>query len=161
MFCKGMLAASVIIAEAERAVATASGSPTACADGACTVCLNDDPPPIQSGCACRGDAGLAHVECLAEAAEHRSRLVNGRTPPTYRGWWECGTCKTDFTGAMQVGLAMTWWSKAQRLAFKQARFCAENDQWWCAGHNLALALKSHSMDSKAETISRCTVKPLR
>jgi hypothetical protein len=39
--------------------------------GACIICLsNGDPLPIQSGCACRGDAGLAHVECRAEAAAH-------------------------------------------------------------------------------------------
>ena len=26
---------------------------------ACIVCLDSDPPPIQSGCACRSDTGLA------------------------------------------------------------------------------------------------------
>jgi hypothetical protein len=40
-------------------VATASASD----DGVCIICLDDDSPPIQSGCACRGNAGLAHVEC--------------------------------------------------------------------------------------------------
>ncbi len=32
----------------------------------CIVCLDSDPPPIQSGCACRSDTGLAHVGCLIE-----------------------------------------------------------------------------------------------
>ena len=36
--------------------------------GACIICLDTSPPPIQSGCACRGDGGLAHVDCLVELA---------------------------------------------------------------------------------------------
>lgn len=35
----------------------------------CIICVGDDPQHTQS--ACRGDAGLAHVECRAEAAVHR------------------------------------------------------------------------------------------
>jgi hypothetical protein len=34
----------------------------------CIICLDSDPPPIQSGCACRSDSGLAHVDCLIEKA---------------------------------------------------------------------------------------------
>ncbi len=30
--------------------------------------LDTSPPPIQSGCACRGDSGLAHIACLVQAA---------------------------------------------------------------------------------------------
>ena len=39
----------------------------------CTICLDDgdDPLPMQRGCACRGDAGLAHVACQATAATHK------------------------------------------------------------------------------------------
>ena len=36
--------------------------------GACIICLDTSPPPIQSGCACRGDSGLAHIACLVQAA---------------------------------------------------------------------------------------------
>ena len=35
--------------------------------GACYICLDTSPPPIQSGCACRGGSGLAHIACLARA----------------------------------------------------------------------------------------------
>jgi len=36
----------------------------------CTICLDggDEPLPIQGGCGCRGDAGLAHVACQAGVA---------------------------------------------------------------------------------------------
>ena len=71
--------------------------------GACFVCLEASPPPIQMGCACRGDAGLAHIGCLIQAAA--SRAAHGRNA----GWWQCSTCKQRFTGAMQIGLAEGWW----------------------------------------------------
>ena len=61
-------AAATVTAEAA-ASAGASADPEV--NGTCTICLDNDPLPIQSGCACRGDAGLAHVECRAEAAAHR------------------------------------------------------------------------------------------
>jgi hypothetical protein len=36
----------------------------------CIICLDTSPPPtgIKSGCACRGDSGLAHIACLVQAA---------------------------------------------------------------------------------------------
>jgi hypothetical protein len=36
--------------------------------GVCIIRLDSDPPPIQSGCACRSDGGLAHVEYLIAKA---------------------------------------------------------------------------------------------
>ena len=72
---------------------------------ACIVCLDSDPLPIQSGCACRSDTGLAHVGCLIEKAvaqqRHRGNAV----------WRECQTCEQQFTRAMQTGLAEAWWSR--------------------------------------------------
>jgi hypothetical protein len=69
-------------------------SSSAEAECICIFCLDSDPPPIQSGCACRSDSGLAHLECLIEKAvvqqAHRGAEV----------WWKCQTCGQDFTGAM-------------------------------------------------------------
>ena len=80
----------------------------------CIVCLDSDPPPIQSGCACRSDTGLAHVGCLIEKAvmqqPHRGYVV----------WWECQTCGQPFTGAMQMGLAEAWWSRVWDEAERRA-----------------------------------------
>ena len=57
-------------------MASAGIKPRECA---CIVCLDSDPPPIQSGCACRSDTGLAHVGCLIEKAvvqqPHRGNKV--------------------------------------------------------------------------------------
>ena len=65
----------------------------------CTICLDggDEPVPIQRGCACRGDAGLAHTACLAEVAARKAGGV-------HEGWFECPTCGQAYTGAMGLGL---------------------------------------------------------
>ena len=51
----------------------------------CIIRLDSDPPPVQSGCACRSDTGLAYVGCLVEKAvvqqPHRGNAV----------WWKCQT----------------------------------------------------------------------
>ena len=68
----------------------------------CTICLDASPPPMQSGCACRGDGGLAHVECRIKSAvaqeEHRGD----------EAWMRCLTCTGYFTGPMRTGLAEAW-----------------------------------------------------
>jgi hypothetical protein len=116
--------------------------------GPCTICLDSDPPPIQSGCACRGDSGLAHVECRAEAAAHRMKnncAIDGTCPVD--GWHTCGTCKTFFTGAMKVGLAEAWWSRVQHLP-------EEDEQRLGAGTFLAISLAAEGKNAEAETVYR-------
>ena len=67
--------------------------------GACIICLDTSPPPIQSGCACRGDSGLAHTACLVQAAASQQAQRGSGV------WQKCQTCKQRYTGAMQTGLA--------------------------------------------------------
>ena len=59
----------------------------------CIVCLrvDSDPPPIQSGCACRSDTGLGHVGCLIE------RAVAQQPQRGSAVWWECQTRGQQFT----------------------------------------------------------------
>jgi hypothetical protein len=102
-------------------MASAGIAPHACV---CLVCLDSDPPPIQSGCACRSDTGLAHVGCLVEKAV----VQHPQQPEWHRGkkvWWECQTCGQQFTGAMQTGLAEARWSRVCDEAEESAeRLCA-------------------------------------
>jgi hypothetical protein len=35
-------------------------------------------------------------------------------------WWKCSTCKKDFSGAMQLGLAEAWRSILERLSKEDA-----------------------------------------
>ena len=66
-------------------------------DLGCRICLDSegDPKPIQCGCACRGEAGLAHIECNIVAAEHFSTGF-------HKGWYHCSTCNQDYTGEMHL-----------------------------------------------------------
>ncbi len=99
----------------------ASTEPT----GACIICLDSDPPPIQSGCACRSDGGLAHVECL---------IAKAVAQQPHRGdemWWECQTCTQEFTGAIRTRLGEAWMSRMSDQA-------EENLERLDAAYNLAI-----------------------
>jgi tetratricopeptide (TPR) repeat protein len=66
------------------------------------------------------------------------------------GWWKCGTCGQNFTGAMQLGLAEAWWSSAHRLP-------NENELRSAAANNLANALYAQGRYGEAETMYRETL----
>ena len=88
----------------------------------CSICLdNDGPPlPIQGGCGCRAEAGCAHVACRVQAAEHQGLGFHA-------GWYTCTTCKQQYTGAMQLGLAEALWERHRRKpARNQDRLAAQN-----------------------------------
>ena len=106
----------------------------------CTICLGggDDPVPIQRGCACRGDAGLAHVACLAEAA---ARQQTG----FHDGWETCPTCGQKYTGAMALGLA--------RRAMSKMRTRRRGDTHrLAAANNLGEVLRSVGMFAEAASV---------
>lgn len=67
--------------------------------GECVICLESGPPPVQSGCGCRGDAGLAHAACLIQKA------VAQRANRGPGAWTRCQTCRQEFAGAMGLVLA--------------------------------------------------------
>jgi tetratricopeptide (TPR) repeat protein len=121
---------------------THAGGSSAKGASVCTICLDvGDPPPIQSGCGCRGDAGLAHVGCRAEAAAHKFRGSYDLS-----GWQECNTCGQTFSGPMGLGLAETCWSKAQVLD-------EEHDERQVAG--LLLASRLYELGRYAEVEAKC------
>ena len=109
---------------------------------ACCICLdNDGPPlPIQCGCGCREEAGCAHLACKIAYAKHQD--------PGYRkGWYECPTCKQDYTGAMRRGLAEALWTQLQgRPAEDVHRLCAQN--------LLAVAYQQAGRYAQAEALYR-------
>ena len=109
--------------------------------GACIICLDTSPPPIQSGCACRGDGGLAHVDCLVQlATSHQAHRGNDV-------WRQCQTCKQNFTGAMQIGLAEAWRSRVAGQA-------AESAERLTAEGNLANSLLDQGKHAQAERVLR-------
>ena len=77
--------------------AAGSGTEPAVADDdgpECVICLDSAGEVLQRGCHCRGDAGLAHVRCLAQLAAHGEQTKNSTD-----GWWTCGTPDKPMPGA--------------------------------------------------------------
>ena len=70
-------------------------------DAECNICLERDDLLIPLGCACRGKSAYGHLACRAKAAMSRGIQE-------WDAWHTCDTCKQDFTGAMQLGLARRW-----------------------------------------------------
>ena len=111
-------------------------------DGVCFICLDTSPSPIQSGCACRGATGLAHLGCRVRAAE---ALVEQKNSTEW--WWKCQTCEQAFTGKMRDGLANAWWSRV--------RDRAEDDrEKISASENLADSLSHQGKYAEAEEMQR-------
>ena len=107
----------------------------------CVICLGSDPPPIQSGCACRSDTGLAHVSCLIE---------NALIQQAHRGydvWSKCQTCEHRFTRAMLTELAVAWWSRVCDQTEESAERLS-------SAHNLASVRRSDGQYADAERINR-------
>ena len=108
----------------------------------CLICFEPNPPPIQSGCACRGPAGLAHLACRVLAAQAHVQQ-RGRS----RWWFTCQTCEQMFTGTMCIGLANAWWSQVRDRA-------EEDPEKLEAAHNLACSLSGQGKHAEAEEMQR-------
>jgi hypothetical protein len=108
--------------------------------GVCTICLESDPPPIQSGCACRGDAGLAHIECRISAAAAKHQSTGNPA------WWsKCTTCNEGLNGEIALGLAQEFYRRMQGHPDKE---------WGFAAIVLSNALGKVGKDAEAETLCR-------
>ena len=110
----------------------------------CLICFEASPPPIQSGCACRGPAGFAHLDCLIKAAQ---ALVERTGPRGAQGWFTCQTCEQVFTGAMCIGLANAWWSQVRDRAEEDPERLADRS-------NLATSLYRQGKHAEAEEMQR-------
>ena len=75
----------------------------------CYICLCADGSVISLGCACRGAAGGAHLECAVEAAAHAEEQSG------MGSWQMCALCHQDYTGPMQMGLAKEGVRRVQHL----------------------------------------------
>ncbi len=74
--------------------------------GECWICLNviregvatEGPQQLLRGCACRGTAGWAHLQCLVDAAKHKPSI-----------WSQCPSCKQRYTGQLLLELSRRRW----------------------------------------------------
>ena len=92
----------------------------------CYICLeveDDEGHACVRGCACRGEAGFAHLSCLARNAQ---TVVDGISPGAvaiiktmfdvdllmgiYGKWGTCGLCHQDFTENVRLALGWECWN---------------------------------------------------
>ena len=94
----------------------------------CAICLEggDEPLPVQRGCGCRGDAGLAHTVCMAKMNVHKGGGY-------HKGWYACPTCGQWYTGVMRLALA-------HALVRRTRHRHRDDDDRLCADTNLGAAL---------------------
>jgi tetratricopeptide (TPR) repeat protein len=85
----------------------------------CWICLEDAPIPSHMGCACRGSAGFAHIECLVGYAT----VEFGKSNKSH-AWDECHVCKQKFTGGVELAMAREWF-KQSKLHREQAKGAAQ------------------------------------
>ena len=74
----------------------------------CYICYGegDEDEGLVRGCACRGENGVAHVSCLARAAQVAVEL------DAFTGWarWiTCGQCKQRYHGVVSCALGWACW----------------------------------------------------
>ena len=113
-------------------------------EDACFICFETSPSPIQSGCACRGAAGLAHPGCRVRAAQALEEQKGN-----VAWWWKCQTCEKHFTGKMRDELASAWWSQV---------LTSNGDRLYAAA-NLACCLSEQGKYAEAKEME-CEVHTL-
>jgi tetratricopeptide (TPR) repeat protein len=119
-------------------------------DGCCCfICGIGSPPLIQSGCGCRGDAGLAHATCRVLAAESylKQKAEYGKSVKL-NPWVDCSTCEQRFTGEMQRTLGLEWWT---RMRDKGDTHCQHR---LSAAANWAICLFDHGRAVDADVMQQ-------
>ena len=86
----------------------------------CYICLEDDADsnnqPLLRNCACRGDAGWAHIACLVEFAA--SKVTEAQRDPSINilpFWDKCILCKTPHMQYMRLAMAEAFVKQYEHL----------------------------------------------
>jgi hypothetical protein len=81
-------------------------------DGAsCYICLDEGPDeagkPLVRDCSCRGDtAGFAHLSCIIEYAEQKSKqAADTDLAPFSTPWYDCNNCNQPFQNQVALDLS--------------------------------------------------------
>jgi len=89
----------------------------------CWICLEEGPDelgePLVRDCSCRGESGHAHLSCIIQYAEQKSRGVvsaNGSMDDFFKPWDICPNCKQRYRNKIAIDLATAF------LAFTQSNY---------------------------------------
>ncbi len=132
-----------------RAAEAAAAAEAACKSdvvrgASCYICLTEGPGLVR-GCACRGDAGYAHVACLIRAEAELGR--ESRDGPG-----QCPTCRQFYHGAVRLAVA---WGEWRRVAKRQGK------RFFDALRELGMALHESDQDEDALVLIRCRLKIIK
>jgi len=106
----------------------------------CHICLEGGEKLTALGCACRGAAGYAHVDCLIKYAAS----VRDETRK-FAVWDVCLTCNKEYTGDMHQALACAWYEKKRFLK-------PDDEERLIASHNLGTALYNSKKYKQCEEL---------
>ena len=129
-----------------RAAEAASAAEAACKSdvvrgATCYICLGEGPGLVR-GCACRGDAGYAHVKCLVRAEAELGR--ESRDGPG-----QCPTCRQFYHGVVRLAVAWGEWRAVARCP---------GDRFFHALRELGMALNECGQHGDALVLIRCRLK---
>lgn len=84
----------------------------------CWICLSNEADergelPLRD-CSCRGEAGYAHVSCLAQYAQSKCRAVPTVDIASFVAWQRCPTCKQGFGCKLSMSMSSELLSFADR-----------------------------------------------
>lgn len=97
-------------------------------DVSCWICLDevddDAGQPLVRDCSCRGNAGFAHVSCLAEYAKTKSLPIffSGEFNPDelYANWKICPNCNQEYLKELLADMATSYVQFTQDLIANEA-----------------------------------------
>ena len=132
-----------------RAAEAASAAEAACKSdvvrgATCYICLGEGPGLVR-GCACRGDAGYAHVKCLIRAEAELG-------PESRDGPGQCPTCRQYYHGAVRLAVAWGEWRAVARCQGKR---------FFDALKELGMALHECGQHEDALVLMRCRLKIIK
>ena len=132
-----------------RAAEAASAAVAACKGdvvrgASCYICLTEGPGLVR-GCACRGDAGYAHVACLIRAEAELG-------PESRDGLGQCPTCRQYYHGAVRLAVAWGEWRAVARC---------NNKRFFDALRELGMALHECDQHEDALVLIRCRLKYIK
>ncbi len=132
-----------------RAAEAASVAEAACKSdvvrgATCYICLTEGPGLVR-GCACRGDAGYAHVRCLVRAEAELGR--ESRDGPG-----QCPTCRQFYHGVVRLAVAWGEWRAVARCNSKR---------FFDALRELGMALNECDQHEDALVLMQCRLKIIK
>ena len=124
-------------------------------DAFCYICLEGEEDgkssKLMRGCACRGNsAGFVHLECLTELA--MTKEASGDHQAIYDSWNECGNCKQNFTGALDLEMTRRFWRRYRSSKDLDLRYNSTRTLAGCLGDDGEVDAANQLLDEASKCV---------